>query len=228
MELTASFPSAYMSSSDLWIRSPESANLPFVRPFLWKTCTTYSFFPFSGLPNFRAILRILRKHCLILNLADAKNTSVCSTAERHKKLRVSRNAEEKRLPALWGSDGRWFVWTLHLFFGWFQQCCGGVCCGVFFSGAGSLNFRKSMNLLILSKRLSPKKTSEYTVESMWLLRSRKHFSVVVPQNMAQELSWMLGSNWLHVKHWSTWGGAAVVKAGFLHGYHPKRLRSMKV
>ena len=102
VELTASFPSAYMSSSDLWMDllnlqtchsfAPVMENMYYILFFFFSQASQISI-------NFRAILRILRKHRPILNLTDAKNTSVCSTAERHKKLHVSRKCRRETPPS---------------------------------------------------------------------------------------------------------------------------------
>lgn len=100
--------------------SPESANLPFLRPCYEKhvyDIYIYIFFCLlsqaskkdSGLPSER------KKTSSDLELNRRKNHVCLFNGWKTPKAARFSKRRLKRLPALWGSDGRWFVWTLHLF-----------------------------------------------------------------------------------------------------------------
>lgn len=124
--------------------SPESANLPFLRPFYEKLSQASQI---SGLPSER------KKTSSDFELPTVQRSSgwngclkpPCYAAHFSKR-------RLKRLPALWGSDGRWFVWTLHLF-RLIQQFVVGL---LWRFWEQVLAQRKSMNFLILSKGSPPK------------------------------------------------------------------------
>lgn len=119
-------------------------------PLLWKT--------FPGLANFRATLRTKKKTSSDLELLTVQRSSVWNGCLKPPRCAFLETPDKR----LHNVRIRWKVIRLNLapIFRLIPAVLWWVCCGFFF-GAASLNIRKLMNFLILSKRLSPKKKSEY-------------------------------------------------------------------
>ena len=134
MELVhASFPSAYMSSSDLWMDLLNLQTCHSFAPFVVENMYIFFVFPFPGLPNSGAIFRIPRKHRIW-----SWTPNGCLKPPRRATLLVSLETPKRETPPS-PVRIRWKVIRLNLapLFGLIQQCCRGVCCGFFFGGAAS-------------------------------------------------------------------------------------------